>query len=65
MAFTRRCGSANRPPSYRRLRHYSPLPPDNTICSPISARIGNVKNNDPGLVEPVAVPVKAISKTIA
>jgi hypothetical protein len=25
------------------------------ICWPVSARVGNVKNNDPSLIEPVAV----------
>jgi len=24
------------------------------ICWPVSARVGNVKNNDPGLIEPIA-----------
>jgi len=24
------------------------------ICWPVSARVGNVKNNDPSLIEPVA-----------
>jgi hypothetical protein len=23
-------------------------------CWPVSARVGNVKNNDPGLIEPIA-----------
>jgi hypothetical protein len=25
-----------------------------TSCWPVSARVGNVKNNDPSLIEPVA-----------
>jgi putative SOS response-associated peptidase YedK len=34
----------------------SPYPSDDMICWPVSARVGNVKNNDPGLVEPVVLP---------
>jgi putative SOS response-associated peptidase YedK len=29
------------------------LPSDEMICWPVSARVGNVKNNDPSLIEPV------------
>jgi hypothetical protein len=29
-------------------------PSDEMICWPMSARVGNVKNNDPSLVEPIA-----------
>jgi hypothetical protein len=25
------------------------------ICWPVSTRVGNVKNNDPSLIEPIAV----------
>jgi putative SOS response-associated peptidase YedK len=32
-----------------------PYPSDEMICWPVSARVGNVKNNDPSLIEPVAV----------
>jgi putative SOS response-associated peptidase YedK len=32
----------------------SPYPSDDMICWPVSARAGNVKNNDPTLIEPVA-----------
>jgi putative SOS response-associated peptidase YedK len=32
----------------------APYPSDGMICWPVSARVGSVKNNDPGLVEPVA-----------
>ena len=31
-----------------------PYPSDDMICWPVSARVGNVKNNDPALIEPVA-----------
>jgi len=34
----------------------APYPSDQMICWPVSARVGNVKNNDPGLVEPIALP---------
>jgi putative SOS response-associated peptidase YedK len=30
-------------------------PSDEMIAWPVSARVGNVKNNDPGLVEPVTL----------
>jgi hypothetical protein len=29
-------------------------------CWPVSARVGNVKNNDPSLIEPVAVGTDAV-----
>ena len=32
----------------------APYPSDDMICWPVSARVGNVKNNDPGLIEPIA-----------
>jgi putative SOS response-associated peptidase YedK len=31
-----------------------PYPSNEMICWPVSARVGNVKNNDPSLIEPVA-----------
>jgi putative SOS response-associated peptidase YedK len=31
----------------------APYPSDDTICWPVSARVGNVKNNDPALIEPI------------
>jgi hypothetical protein len=33
----------------------APYPADDMICWPVGARVGNVKNNDPSLIEPVAV----------
>jgi putative SOS response-associated peptidase YedK len=33
-----------------------PLPSDAMICWPVSPRVGSVKNNDPGLVEPINLP---------
>ncbi len=33
-----------------RLAH----PSDEMICWPVSPRVGNVKNNDPSLIEPIA-----------
>jgi putative SOS response-associated peptidase YedK len=33
-----------------------PYPSEDMICWPVSARVGNVKNNDPSLIEPIAVP---------
>jgi putative SOS response-associated peptidase YedK len=32
----------------------APYPSDEMICWPVSARVGNVKNNEPSLIEPVA-----------
>jgi hypothetical protein len=29
-------------------------PSDGMICWPVSTRVGNVKNNDPSLIEPIA-----------
>jgi putative SOS response-associated peptidase YedK len=31
----------------------APYPSDEMICRPVSPRVGNVKNNDPSLIEPV------------
>ena len=33
----------------------APYPSEAMTCWPVSTRVGNVKNNDPSLVEPVAV----------
>jgi hypothetical protein len=32
----------------------APYPSEGMTCWPVSPRVGNVKNNDPSLVEPVA-----------
>jgi putative SOS response-associated peptidase YedK len=32
----------------------APYPSAGITCWPVSARVGNVKNNDPGLIEPIA-----------
>lgn len=32
----------------------APYPADEMMCWPVSARVGNVKNNDPSLIDPVA-----------
>ena len=31
----------------------APFPPQQMICWPVSARVGNVVNNDPGSIEPI------------
>jgi len=31
----------------------APYPSEEMICWPVSARVGNVKNNDPDLIEPI------------
>jgi putative SOS response-associated peptidase YedK len=28
-------------------------PSDDMVCRPVNARVGNVKNNDPSLIEPL------------
>jgi len=33
----------------------APYPSDAMICWPVSPRVGNVKNNDPSLIEPIAL----------
>ncbi len=32
----------------------APYPSEDMICWPVSERVGNVKNNDPSLIEPIA-----------
>jgi putative SOS response-associated peptidase YedK len=32
----------------------APYPSENMIAWPVSPRVGNVKNNDPSLIEPIA-----------
>jgi putative SOS response-associated peptidase YedK len=32
----------------------APYPSEDMICWPVSPRVGNVKNNDPTLIEPIA-----------
>jgi putative SOS response-associated peptidase YedK len=32
----------------------APYPSEEMTCWPVSPRVGNVKNNDPSLVEPIA-----------
>jgi putative SOS response-associated peptidase YedK len=34
----------------------APYPSDEMICWPVSSRVGNVKNNDPSLIAPIALP---------
>jgi putative SOS response-associated peptidase YedK len=31
----------------------APYPSEEMMCRPVSARVGNVKNNDPSLIEPI------------
>ena len=33
----------------------APYPGDDMICWPVSGRVGNVKNNKPSLIEPIAL----------
>jgi hypothetical protein len=32
----------------------APFPSEEMICWPVNARLSNVRNNDPGLIEPIA-----------
>ena len=34
----------------------APYPGDDMISWPVSARVGNVKDNDPSLIEPLVLP---------
>jgi len=36
-------------------RLLAPYPSDGMIAWPVSARVGNVKNNDPSLIEPIVL----------
>ena len=38
----------------------APYPSAGMTCWPVSARVGNVKNNNPSLIEPVAVGTDAV-----
>jgi putative SOS response-associated peptidase YedK len=40
------------PPELKSL--LAPLPSEEMICWPVSARVGNVKNNDPSRIERIA-----------
>ena len=40
----------------------APYPWEEMICWPVSASVGNVKNNDPSLIEPVAVGTNAVAQ---
>jgi putative SOS response-associated peptidase YedK len=33
----------------------APYPSEEITCWPVSMRVGNVKNNDPSLIEPIVV----------
>ena len=33
----------------------SPMPAEEMTCWPVSTRVGNVKDNDPSLIDPVAL----------
>jgi putative SOS response-associated peptidase YedK len=43
------------PPTCRSSKRcWPPYPSEDMICWPVSARVGNVRNNDSSLIEPVA-----------
>jgi putative SOS response-associated peptidase YedK len=46
-------GMCGRPRQLKAL--LAPYPSERMTCWPVSARVGNVKNNDPILIEPIAV----------
>ena len=49
-----RLGSGKEPADEPQLRALlAPYPSDEMICWPVSPRVGNVKNNDAGLVDPI------------
>lgn len=41
----------------------APYSSEGVTCWPVSARVGNVKNNDPSLIEPIAVGYEAESRS--
>ena len=41
----------------RGQRFPAPYPSEGMTCWPVSTRVGNVKNNDPSLIEPLATAV--------
>jgi len=43
------------PPQLKSL--LAPYPSEAMTCWPVSARVGNVKNNDPSLIEPIVAAV--------
>ena len=44
------------PADEAQLKSLLALPSDGIVCWPVSPRVGNVKNNDPGLVRPIVLP---------
>ena len=40
----------------------APYPPKEMKCWPVSPRVGNVKNNNPSLIEPVAVGTHVVAQ---
>ena len=54
MPVVSRCGSGNRPTCPAQVPARAPYPAEGMICWPVSARVGNVRNNDLGLIEPIA-----------
>jgi hypothetical protein len=51
-----RGGALGPAPAQSLARLYSS---EEMTCWPVSARVGNVKNNDPSLIEPIAVKISA------
>jgi len=33
----------------------APYPPEKMTCWPVNARVGNLKNSDPSLIDPIAI----------
>jgi putative SOS response-associated peptidase YedK len=51
-----RLGLGEEPADARRLKAMlAPYPSEGMTCWPVRSRVGNVKNNDASLVEPIAV----------
>jgi len=42
----------------------APYPSENMTCRPVGPRVGSVKNNDPSLIEPVAVGTDAVAQPL-
>jgi SOS response associated peptidase (SRAP) len=50
------------PPQLKAL--LAPYPADGMTAWPVSSRVGNIKNNDPGLIEPIAAHSKAVTSRV-
>jgi hypothetical protein len=55
-----RLGSGRNQRTRRSSALLAPYPAEEMTCRPESARVGNVRNNDPNLIEPIAGAAQAL-----